>query len=154
AWRLQEGLYEKYHTTNKLLCGIKFSDLDFVKETRKKGWENFLERGFNFGFNQLGLQYFWFPFSTGRILEFTQKFQPDIISLHNLHGGFFKTTLLKELSVVAPLVWTLHDMWAFTASGAYTGGDESWKEMKRGRQERKQFPAIGIDTGRFLIRRK
>lgn len=154
AWRLQETLQGKYHTDNQILCGIKHSDCARVFATRKKGIENFLERGINFGLCQAGLQYFWFPFSTKRILRLTSEFQPDIISLHNIHGGFFKTSLLEKLSDIAPLVWTLHDMWAFTANGAYTGGDDSWKRMKSGKDERKQFPAIGLNTGNYLLQRK
>lgn len=137
-----------------MLCGIKHSFNEHVFETRKKGLENFLERAVNFGFSQAGLQYYWFPFSTRSILRLTKDFQPDVISLHNIHGGFFKISLLQRLSAQAPLVWTLHDMWAFTANGAYTGGDESWKAMKKGKNERGQFPAIGLNTGNFLLRRK
>lgn len=113
-----------------------------------------LERGTNFLFNQLGLQYVWFPFSTKRILKFAKEFQPDIISLQNIHSGYFKTSLIAELSKIAPVVWTLHDMWAFTANAAYTFGDESWKHMRSGKQERKQFPTIGLNTGNWLLKRK
>lgn len=154
AWRLQEALQKNFHTDNRILCGIKHAFSDRVFETRHKGFENFVERAVNFGFSQAGLQYYWFPFSTHSILRLTREFQPDIISLHNIHGGFFKTSLLQALSAKAPIVWTLHDMWAFTANGAYTGGDESWKAMKSGKGERKQFPAIGLNTGNFLLRRK
>lgn len=154
AWRLQAALRKKYDTENKVLAGIKHSKSGLVQETRKKGLENFIERGLNFGFNQFGLQYFWFPFSTPRIRQVAKAFRPDVISLHNLHGGYFKTSLLEELSHTAPLVWTLHDMWSFTANGAYTFGDTSWKQLKSGKGERKQFPSIGLPTGSLLLKRK
>lgn len=154
AWRLQEVLHEKYQTDNRILCGIKSSNAEFVNATRKKGLQNLSERIVNVGMNRVGLQYFWFPFSTGTILQTAKKFQPDVISLHNLHGGFFKTSLLRELSKIAPLIWTLHDMWAFTANSAYAGNDGSWKLMKSGKGERKQFPAIGLNTGNYLLKRK
>lgn len=155
AWRLQEALHQQYHTDNRLLAGIKAGGEDKqVKATRKKGIENFLERGINYGLNRIGIQYFWFPFSTKRILHYARAFQPDVISLHNLHGGYFKTSLLEPLSSIAPLIWTLHDMWAFTANGAYTFGDDSWKQMKSGAGERNQFPTIGLNTGNLLLKRK
>jgi glycosyltransferase involved in cell wall biosynthesis len=74
--------------------------------------------------------------------------------LHNIHGGYFKTSLIKELSKYAPIVWTLHDMWAFTANAAYTLGDDSWKSLKAGPSERKYFPQIGINTGSWLLKNK
>ncbi len=154
AWRLQEALQQHYHTDNRLLAGLRSGTDERVIETRHKGVENFLERGLNYGLNRIGIQYFWFPFSTNRILHYATAFQPDIISLHNLHGGYFKTSLLEPLSDIAPLVWTLHDMWPFTANGAYTFGEESWKQLKSGAGEHRQFPTIGINTGNFLIKRK
>lgn len=154
AWRLHEALQKSYKTENAFLVGIKRSGYDFVYETRKKGLENTLEKGMNFLFNKFGLQYVWFPFSTKRILKFTKSFHPDIIALQNIHGGYFDTTLIKKLSGMAPIVWTLHDMWAFTGNAAYTFGDESWKQMQGGAKEHKHFPQTGFNNGKWLLQRK
>lgn len=154
AWRLHEALQKEYHTQNAFLVGIKRSGYDFVHETRKKGVENMLEKGINFLLNQLGLQYIWFPFSTNNILKFAYSFKPDIIALQNIHGGYFDTTLIKKLSGIAPIVWTLHDMWAFTGNAAYTFGDESWKQMRGGKKEHKHFPPTGFNNGKWLLERK
>jgi len=154
AYRLSKGLEEYFQTENNFLVGIKRSNLTNVYSTRRPGIENFIERGTNYLLNKLGLQYKFLPFSTGRIIHLTKELNPDVISLHNTHGGYFETTLLEELSKTAPIIWTLHDMWAFTANAAHTFGDESWKELKSGKNEKKHFPQIGFNTGKWLIRQK
>lgn len=154
AFRLNLGLRKYLNYENYFLVGIKKSNLDYVFETRKSGFENFVERGINLVSNKLGLQYKWFPFSTSRIVSIVDELRPNIISLHNIHGGYFKTSLIKELSRYAPIVWTLHDMWAFTANAAYTLGDDSWKSLKAGQNEKKYFPQIGLNTGRWLLKSK
>lgn len=154
AWRLHEQLETDLGTENAFLVGIKKSASAKVTETRRPGLENFLERGSNFVMSRLGLQYCWFPFSTSRIRRLARRLKPDVISLHNIHGGYFSTALIRELSRQAPVVWTLHDMWAFTASAAHTFGDDSWKQLRRGPQEHHAFPSIGLPTGNWLLKRK
>jgi glycosyltransferase involved in cell wall biosynthesis len=154
AFRLSQSLEEYFKTEYYFLAGIKKSNLPNVFSTRKPGLENFIERIINFLFNQVGLQYKFLPFSTRRIRQLTKEIEPDIISLHNAHGGYFETSLLQEISKVAPIVWTLHDMWAFTANAAHTFGDNSWKELKKGKKENKHFPQIGLNTGNWLLKKK
>lgn len=154
AFRLNLGLRKYFNYDNHFLVGIKVSNLDYVFETREMGFENLVERGINLATNLIGFQYKWFPFSTSKIVSVVPKLKPDIISLHNIHGGYFKTSLIKELSKYAPVVWTLHDMWAFTANAAYTLGDDSWKSLKSGANEKKYFPQIGINTGSWLLKSK
>lgn len=154
AWRLHEQLEAELETENTFVVGVKRSQSPKVIESRKPGMESFLEKGSNFALNRLGLQYVWMPFSARRIRRIAAQLKPDIISLHNIHGGYFPIALVAELSRLAPVVWTLHDMWAFTANAAHTFGDESWKEMRPGPQEHRSFPSIGLKTGKWLIRRK
>ena len=139
AFRLNLGLRKYLNYDNYFLVGIKASNLEYVYKTRESGFENLVERGINFATNLIGFQYKWFPFSTRKIISVVRELKPDIISLHNIHGGYFKTSLIKELSKYAPIVWTLHDMWAFTANAAYTLGDDSWKSLKAGKKEKKYF---------------
>lgn len=154
AFRLNLGLRKYLNYDNHFLVGIKKSNFDYVYKTRQSGFENLVERGINLATNLIGFQYKWFPFSTSKIVSVVRKLKPDIISLHNIHGGYFKTSLIKELSKYAPVVWTLHDMWAFTANAAYTLGDDSWKSLQAGSNEKKYFPQIGINTGSWLLKSK
>ncbi len=59
------------------------------------------------------------------------KLRPDVVHLHNLHGSYINTGILfryLEKSGV-PVVWTLHDCWAFTGRCPYFDmrGCEKWK---------------------------
>ena len=46
----------------------------------------------------------------------------DILHLHWTNAGFLSTHTIKQLFATAkPLVWTLHDMWAFTGGCHYAG---------------------------------
>jgi glycosyltransferase involved in cell wall biosynthesis len=51
-----------------------------------------------------------------------RKLRPDVVNLHNLHGGadWGWTPQLAAVSAeYAPVIWTLHDMWSFTGRCAY-----------------------------------
>lgn len=48
-------------------------------------------------------------------------FRPDVVHLHNLHGYRDHALGMLEAAIDhgAPIVWTLHDMWALTGGCAY-----------------------------------
>jgi len=48
------------------------------------------------------------------------RFQPDWVSVHNLHGSEMQPVDAVAWSRRAPVLWTLHDMWAFTGGCAYS----------------------------------
>ncbi|MFY0255900.1 glycosyltransferase [Chitinophaga sp. 30R24] len=154
AQRIAEGLLRYYHTQNHFLVGMPHTAASNVTVTRPGMVRHVIERGINVISNKLGLQYLYFPFSTPAILRHAQAFQPDVISLQNIHGGYFDAALLPRLSQIAPIVWTLHDMWALTGNAAHTFGDTSWKQARVGESEHKRSPAMGLPTGNYLIRRK
>ena len=61
-------------------------------------------------------------FAAGRLREVLKTLEPDIINVHNLHGGAawgWGPHLVEVCLEFAPVVWTLHDMWAFTGRCAY-----------------------------------
>lgn len=64
------------------------------------------------------------PFSVNRVpssVPFAiSRSRPDVVHLHWLHCGFMRIEQLRSLGV--PLVWTIHDMWAFTGVCHYSGG--------------------------------
>lgn len=154
ARRLGKGLEEFHNTENYFVVRSKASSDKNVFSTRKNGFEQSAEKWFNIFTNLLGLQYQYLPFSPKVILEKTREIKPDIISLHNTLGGYFTTSLISKLSREAPIIWTLHDMWAFTGNSAHTFGDMSWKEMKNSRSNTRIFPFIGINTGGMLLKQK
>jgi glycosyltransferase involved in cell wall biosynthesis len=153
-YRLSKSLAQLYGTENYFIVGKKHSSDENVFCTRKSETQTIIEAFTDKVMNKLGLQYQYFPFSTRFILKKARQLQPDIISLHNTHEGYFKTALLKKLSKIAPIAWTLHDMWSFTGNAVATFGDESWKQMRTGKGEHRTYPHIGINTGRWLLRQK
>ena len=59
--------------------------------------------------------------ATYKLINEIEIVQPDIIHLHNLHGYYLNIeilfTYLRKWS--KPVVWTLHDCWAFTGHCCY-----------------------------------
>lgn len=59
--------------------------------------------------------------ATLRFIAWLQKVQPDLLHLHNLHGFYLQVELFMEYIREAhiPVIWTLHDTWAYTGQCAY-----------------------------------
>jgi glycosyltransferase involved in cell wall biosynthesis len=79
------------------------------------------------------------------------NYNPDIIHLHNIHGYYLNIEILfnflKEFS--KPVVWTLHDCWAFTGHCAYFdyANCYKWETHCQKCPERKSYPkSIFIDN--------
>lgn len=64
----------------------------------------------------------WFPDS---LLNSVNQFAPDVIHLNWICNGFVPIELLARFK--QPLVWTLHDMWAFTGGCHYTLGCDRYR---------------------------
>ncbi len=88
------------------------------------------------------------PFSTSFqpdiILSKVKELNPDIIHLHWTCSGFVKIETLKKLN--KPLVWTLHDSWAFT------GGCHIPLDCERYKEKCGECPALGSMSDRDLSR--
>jgi glycosyltransferase involved in cell wall biosynthesis len=48
------------------------------------------------------------------------KLQPDLISIHNIHGSGWPLEFVRACARRVPTVWTLHDMWAITGRCVYS----------------------------------
>lgn len=59
----------------------------------------------------------WLP---DRLLRRVQQIDPNVINLHWVNFGFVNIETLARFN--KPLVWTLHDMWAFTGGCHYSQG--------------------------------
>ncbi len=71
--------------------------------------------------------------ATKKFLKEVEKFDPDIIHIHNIHGYYINIEILFEWlkKVSKPVIWTLHDCWAFTGHCSYFlyVGCEKWKNQ-------------------------
>lgn len=69
--------------------------------------------------------------ATKRLVHYIESIQPDIIHLHNIHGYYLNYPILFDFlsSYNKPVVWTLHDCWAYTGHCAHYMyvGCEKWK---------------------------
>lgn len=79
-----------------------------------------------------GLHGFGSTIATYLFLRKVRKIKPDIIHLHNLHGYYLNIKLLFTFLARTniPVVWTLHDCWAFTGHCTHfeSNGCEKWKQ--------------------------
>lgn len=69
--------------------------------------------------------------ATQRLISKIKEVNPDLIHLHNIHGYYLNYPLLFEFlsEIDVPIVWTLHDCWAYTGHCVhYTNvGCSKWK---------------------------
>lgn len=54
--------------------------------------------------------------ATKQLVKQIEKIRPDVIHLHNIHGYYLNIPILFDYLKKSgiPVVWTLHDCWAFT----------------------------------------
>lgn len=83
---------------------------------------------------------------TGRI----NTLSPDIINLHWVNDGLMRIESLPGMR--RPIVWTLHDMWAFSGGEHYVGDSTRYKEGYTAAN--RPAAETGLDVNRWIWRRK
>lgn len=58
-----------------------------------------------------------------KILRRIKEVNPDVVHLHWINNGFLAIEQIAQID--CPVVWTLHDMWAFSDSRHYVSEEES-----------------------------
>lgn len=88
---------------------------------------------------------FYSIIATKRFLRKVDKYKPDIVHLHNIHGYYINIKLLfKYLSKNSiPIIWTLHDCWAFTGHcAAFDAVDcNKWRTLCMECPQKRIYPA-------------
>lgn len=84
--------------------------------------------------------------ATKKFLKWVDDYNPDVIHLHNLHGYYINFEMLFNYlkKIQKPVVWTLHDCWAFTGHCAHFDyiGCQKWeKEGCHHCQKKKNYPS-------------
>lgn len=97
--------------------------------------------------------------ATRRFVETVERLDPDVIHLHNIHGYYLNYEILFDYlrSSQKPVLWTLHDCWAFTGHCAYFDTVQCglWKSGCGGCPQRGAYPAsFFADGSRRNYRRK
>lgn len=117
AYRLHQGL-RALDVSSQMLVRDKHS----ADKTAISGKTKIAQLGANL--DNLPLQLYhnhsffspqWFP---DIIVPKVAKLCPDVINLHWVCGGYLQVETLAKFN--KPLVWTLHDMWAFTGGCHYS----------------------------------
>ena len=71
--------------------------------------------------------------ATYKLINYIDEIHPDIIHLHNIHGYYLNYRILFDYlsKKNIPIVWTLHDCWAFTGHCAHYMhcGCTKWKTL-------------------------
>jgi glycosyltransferase involved in cell wall biosynthesis len=91
--------------------------------------------------------------ATWRFIEKVKALDPDIIHLHNIHGYYINVEILFDYLKKAgkPVVWTLHDCWAFTGHCSYFdyAGCDRWKTGCFSCPQKRDYPeSLLIDNSR------
>ena len=96
--------------------------------------------------------------ATKRFLEWVERYDPDVIHLHNLHGYYINIELLFNYlrTCGKKIIWTLHDCWAFTGHAAYceTAGCEKWEDGCSDCPKLDDYPKSLVDRSRENWERK
>lgn len=97
--------------------------------------------------------------ATKRFIQWVESYDPDLIHLHNLHGYYINVELLFDYlrKSKKPVVWTMHDCWAFTGHCSYfdAANCEHWKTKCRNCPQLMSYPkSWGADASEHNYSRK
>lgn len=123
SYRLHKGL-QSTGVNSQILVGSKSSNDENVRLMPSKLGDKF--KGIRAKLNRLPLKVYpklgqvifspqWVPDS---LASEVAKINPDVINLHWVCEGYMQIETLPKFN--KPIVWTLHDMWAFTGGCHYS----------------------------------
>lgn len=99
--------------------------------------------------------------ATSDFIGKVEELNPDIIHLHNIHGYYLNIEVLFQYlkSANKPVIWTLHDCWAFTGHCTHFDyvGCTRWKTGCFKCPQKSSYPSsIAIDNSKknFLMKQK
>ncbi len=134
SYRLHQGL-KRIGVTSEILVQAKSSDdRTVISMEPKSGIKRAIAKSKPL-FNGLPLRLYpkkdpglffspqWFP---DAIAPRIAQLLPDIVNLHWICNGFLQIETLAKLK--KPIVWTLHDMWAFTGGCHYSQSCERYTD--------------------------
>ena len=97
-------------------------------------------------------------FGTKQFLQELDQIQPDLIHLHNLHSNFINLhqlfSYIKDRNI--PVVWTLHDCWAFTGHCPHfvTVSCDKWKTSCHDCPLYREYPSALVDRSKQMYTKK
>lgn len=96
--------------------------------------------------------------STKQFIKKIDEFKPDVIHLHNLHNCYINLPMLFSYIKKhnTPVVWTLHDCWAFTGHCPHFTmvKCDKWKTGCHDCPQYRQYPASYVDRTKTMWKLK
>ena len=87
--------------------------------------------------------------ATKKAISIIDRFNPDIIHLHNLHGSYIDCKQLFDYikTKKKPVLWTLHDCWSFTGhcSNYSFVSCSNWISICQDCPQKKEYPKSLVD---------
>lgn len=99
-----------------------------------------------------GWEDFDYP-GTAALLD-AAPWKPDVLHLHNLHGGYFDLRCLPALTAATPTLITMHDAWLLTGHCAHALRGEHWRSGCHSCPDLDVYPAIRRDATHLNWQRK
>lgn len=105
-----------------------------------------------------GLEGFFSVIPTLNLIKEIKKFEPDIIHFHILHGWYINLPIffrfLKKYK--KPVIWTMHDCWAFTGHCPYfdLAKCEKWKNECKNCASYRNYPYSRLDNSKLMYKTK
>ena len=152
AYKLHNDLRARQHHSRMLVARKLTGDDDVRRLKRNLAWRA-LDRAAGEVLDRLGFQYAFYP-SSFAVADDPWFHDAQVVQLHNTHGNYFSLTALPYLSRRRPIVWLLHDMWAFTGHVAYAYDCERWRHGCGACPYLGEYPALPRDTTSLLWRMK
>jgi len=109
SWDIKTAMQKNGHCVKMFVADKRSQDIN-VKSIPRILWRNCLDF-------ILARETF---INTDWIINTEEFKKADMVHCHNLHGRFFSLNTLQKMSMLKPVVWTLHDEWALTPHCAYT----------------------------------
>ena len=106
----------------------------------------------------LDLHGFGSYFASKKLIKKIKAINPDIIHLHNIHGYYINIKVLfsylKKTEI--PVIWTLHDCWAFTGHCSYYtfAGCNNWETSCKNCPQMNAYPSSFIDNSFWNYKQK
>ncbi|WP_346930954.1 glycosyltransferase family 4 protein [Clostridium sp.] len=97
--------------------------------------------------------------ATKEFIKQAKEYNPDVIHLHNIHGYYINIEILFDYLREAnkPIVWTLHDCWAFTGHCSYFDyvGCDKWRNGCGNCEQKKEYPSSKVvDNSKWNYEKK
>jgi glycosyltransferase involved in cell wall biosynthesis len=127
AYRLYQGL-QRNKVDTQMLVQVKCSDNPGVIGPPVSSGIGQVKTGLRLVLDKLPLKLYplhgkatyspqWLP---DRTVSQVKKIRPDLVNLHWVNNGYVNIDSIARFN--QPIVWTLHDMWAFTGGCHYDQG--------------------------------